>query len=219
MTESLPYPIQHMDPAKVKEMIQKDPQARQMLTNKPRVGFTHNCYLPGLGKLFQNTIKNTLLEKLIDQVWQGFVRYRCHGDNKVYREALKEPEKVFTYDDAFLSFLNDSIRESVKARNTDNDADRKIRIQLMLNDVVMTMLFEDLYYRARAKLIIQDLVKQVQENPDLLRLTNHEALNYIHFSNFNHETGFHDPEKQKALEPLRALIAAGKGGEYYDGSL
>lgn len=206
-----------MDPNKVAQMIKEDPQARQMLTDKPRVGFTHNPYKPGLGKLFQNTIKNTLLEKLIDQVWQGFMRYRCHGDNAVYRAGLKEPEKVFVYDDAFLSFLNDNMKAAITEYNSDNDAERKQRIQTKMLDIVMTMMFEDVYYRARGKLFMQKLLAAAQENPDLLKLTNHEAHNYLHFSGFNPVTGFHDPEKQKALEPLRELIKAGKGGEIYDG--
>jgi hypothetical protein len=214
-----PYALTKMSPEEIKKMMEEDPQSRQALTEKPRVGFTHNPYYSGLGKFFQKTIKNTLLEKLLDQVWQGFLRYRCHGNSAAYKDGLKAPEKVFVYDDKFLSFLNDALTEAIVEHNTDNDAVRKQRIQNKMKDIVMTMLHEDVYYRARAKLMIRDIIEKAQRDPEVLALTNHEALNYLHFSSFNAVDGFHNPEKQKSLEPLRELVKNGKGGETYHGSI
>lgn len=214
-----PYALTKMSPEEVQKMIQEDQQARQALHEKPRVGFSHNPYYSGLGKFFQKTIKNTLLEKLLDQVWQGFLRYRCHGNSAAYKDGLKAPEKVFVYDDKFLGWLNTELKKAIAEHNTDNDAERKIRIQSKMADIVMTMLHEDIYYRARAKLILRDLVDAAHKDPDLLKLTNHEALNYFHFSSFNAVDGFHNPEKQKGLEPLRELVKNGKGAELYNGSV
>ena len=68
-----------MTPEEKQAMVARDPQSAQALTNAPRTGFAHNCYAGGLGMFFQKTIKNTILEKFLDQAWQGFLKYRCAG--------------------------------------------------------------------------------------------------------------------------------------------
>jgi len=60
-------------------MIARDPQSAQALHNGPRTGFAHNCYAGGLGMFFQKTIKNTILEKFLDQAWQGFLNTGAPG--------------------------------------------------------------------------------------------------------------------------------------------
>jgi len=70
----------------------------------------------------QKTIKNTILEKFLDQAWQGFLKYRCAGSKAAYREAKKNPDAVFQYDDPLLALLNHVLKESISKHHTDNDA-------------------------------------------------------------------------------------------------
>ena len=123
MSES--FASRFMSPDEKQAMVARDPQSAQALHNGPRTGFAHNCYAGGLGMFFQKTIKNTILEKFLDQAWQGFLKYRCAGNKAAYREAKKNPDAVFQYDDPLLACLNRVMKESVAEHHTDNDAARK----------------------------------------------------------------------------------------------
>jgi len=158
-------------------MIARDPQSEQALHNGPRTGFAHNCYAGGLGMFLQKTIKNTVLEKLLDTAWQGFLKYRCAGSKAAYREARKNPDAVFQYDDPLLALLNRVMKESIVAHHTDNDAVRKQQLMRQATDITLTLLNEDIYYRARAKLHLEDILDAVNADPSLLDLSSDEENN------------------------------------------
>ena len=149
-------------------------QERQALHVKPRVGFSHNCYKGGLGMFFQKTIKNTLIEKLLTKAWEGMVKYRCSGNAKAYRIGLKEPEKVFIYDDPLFNILNSSMKDVVEDWCTDNDGKRKRPLVNKATDIILTIAFEDVYYRGLLKRILSDIVYKLAEQPELLDLTQDE---------------------------------------------
>ncbi|MFA5408844.1 MAG: hypothetical protein WC343_08770 [Bacilli bacterium] len=175
MSES--FAAQFMSPDEKQAMIARDPQSAQALTNAPRVGFAHNCYAGGLGMFFQKTIKNTVLEKLLDTAWQGFLKYRCAGNSTAYRAAKKDPEAVFQYDDPFLALLNRVMKQSIRENHTDNDAARKQQLMRQATDVALTLFNEDVYYRARMKQHLADIIAALAEHPELLDLTPAEAKN------------------------------------------
>ena len=158
-------------------MVARDPQSAQALTNAPRTGFAHNCYAGGLGMFFQKTIKNTVLEKLLDTAWQGFLKYRCAGSKAAYRAAKKDPDAVFQYDDPLLALLNRVMKESIVAHHTDNDAVRKQQLMRQATDITLTLLNEDIYYRARAKLHLKDILAALAEHPEWLELSPEEENN------------------------------------------
>ncbi len=159
-------------------MVARDPQSAQALHNGPRTGFAHNCYAGGLGMFFQKTIKNTVLEKLLDTAWQGFLKYRCAGNKKAFREAKKNPDRAFQYDDPLLALLNRVMKESIVEHHTDNDSVRKQELMRQATDITLTLLNEDIYYRARMKLHLQDLLDAVNTNSFLLKLSDDEE-NYV----------------------------------------
>lgn len=175
MSES--FASRFMSPDEKTAMIARDPQAAQALHNGPRTGFAHNCYAGGLGMFFQKTIKNTVLEKLLDTAWQGFLKYRCAGSKAAYREARKNPDAVFQYDDPLLALLNRVMKESIVAHHTDNDAVRKQQLMRQATDITLTLLNEDVYYRARAKLHLRDVLGAVGADPSLLDLSVDEENN------------------------------------------
>ncbi len=175
MSES--FAARFMTPGEKAAMVAKDPQSVQAPTNAPRVGFAHNCYQGGLGMFFQKTIKNTVLEKLLDTAWSGFLKYRCSGSNAAYREARKDPDAVFVYDDPFLALLNRVMKESIAEHHTDNDAARKQQLMRQATDIALTLFHEDIYYRARVKMHLKDILAAVAEHPEYLDLSPEEAKN------------------------------------------
>ncbi len=180
MSES--FASQFMSPEEKAAMIARDPQAEQALHNGTRFGFAHNCYVGGLGMFFQKTIKNTILEKLLDQAWQGFLKYRCAGVSAAYRAGLKDPDAVFVYDDPLLACLNRTMKESIRENHTDNDARRKQTLMRQATDITLTLLNEDIYYRARMKLHLADVLAAIVEHPEWLELTAEEAGNIKRFN-------------------------------------
>lgn len=166
-----------MTPEEKQAMVARDPQSAQALHNGPRTGFAHNCYAGGLGMFFQKTIKNTILEKFLDQAWQGFLKYRCAGNKAAYREARKNPDAVFRYDDPLLALLNRVLKESIAEHHTDTDARRKQALMRQATDIALTLLNEDIYYRARAKLHLRDIIVALAERPEYLDLSSEEEQN------------------------------------------
>ena len=150
MSES--FASRFMSPDEKTAMVARDPQSAQALTNAPRTGFAHNCYAGGLGMFFQKTIKNTILEKFLDQAWQGFLKYRCAGSKAAYREAKKNPDAVFQYDDPLLALLPHVAHHRPG-------------------------LTEDIYYRARCKEHLRDILAAVAEHPEYLDLSLEEEQN------------------------------------------
>ena len=175
MSES--FAARFMSAEEKQAMIARDPQSAQALHNGPRTGFAHNCYAGGLGMFFQKTVKNTVLEKLLDTAWSGFLKYRCSGSNAAYREARKNPDAVFVYDDPFLALLNRVMKKSIAEHHTDNDAARKQVLMRQATDIALTLFNEDIYYRARMKRHLADIIAAVAERPDLLNLSPAEAAN------------------------------------------
>ena len=175
MSES--FAARFMSAEEKQAMIARDPQSAQALHNGPRTGFAHNCYAGGLGMFFQKTVKNTVLEKLLDTAWSGFLKYRCAGNSTAYRAAKKDPEAVFQYDDPFLALLNATMKQSIAEHHTDNDAARKQQLMRQATDVALTLLNEDIYYRARMKLHLRDIVAAIQVCPELTDLTPAEIQN------------------------------------------
>lgn len=146
-----------------------DRQAQQAEHNKPRVGFTHNCYTSPLGRLFQETIKYGM-EKAIGAAWKPLVRYRANGDKKLFAEGLKNPDAVFRYDDELFSLINSVLKGTAKAYLTDNDARRKLEIVCQAIDMLLTLAFEDVYYRPLMKKSLSKLVVEIAKRPELLDL-------------------------------------------------
>ena len=175
MSES--FASRFMSPDEKTAMVARDPQSAQALHNGPRTGFAHNCYAGGLGMFFQKTIKNTILEKFLDQAWQGFLKYRCAGNKAAYREAKKNPDAVFQYDDQLLALLNRVMKESIAEHHTDNDAARKQQLMRQATDIALTLLNEDIYYRARCKEHLRDILAAVAEHPEYLDLSLEEEQN------------------------------------------
>lgn len=147
------------------------PQERQALHNRPREGFAHNCYNGGLGMFFQKTVKNGIIEKLLDQAWQGMVKYRTAGNKKAFRAGLREPEKVFVYDDELFTLLDAAVKEAADEWCTDNDGPRKQELVRKATDIVLTIAFEDVYYRGLMKRALDRIVLHLVENPHLLDLS------------------------------------------------
>ena len=175
MSES--FASRFMSPDEKQAMIARDPQSVQALHNGPRTGFAHNCYAGGLGMFFQKTIKNTVLEKLLDTAWSGFLKYRCAGNSAAYRAAKKDPDSAFVYDDPFLALLNRVMKQSIAEHHTDNDAARKQHLMRQATDIALTLFHEDIYYRARMKRHLADIIAAVAEHPEYLDLSPEEAKN------------------------------------------
>lgn len=175
MSES--FAARLMTPDEKQAMIARDPQSAQALHNGPRTGFAHNCYAGGLGMFFQKTIKNTVLEKLLDQAWQGFLKYRCAGNKRAFQAAKKDPDAVFQYDDPLLDLLNRTMKGSIAEHHTDNDGARKQQLMRQATDIALTLLNEDIYYRARMKLHLKDVIDAVNADPCLLELSPAETEN------------------------------------------
>lgn len=175
MSES--FASQFMTEEEKRVMLAHDPQAAQALHNGPRDGFAHNCYLGGLGMFFQKTVKNTIIEKLLKEAWDGCLRYKSAGNKKAFREARKNPEAVFVYDDPLLACLNSVLKESIVTHHTDNDAARKQQLLFWATDIGLTLLNEDKYYRARAKLHLKDIIDALADHPEWLELSPVESEN------------------------------------------
>jgi hypothetical protein len=149
------------------EIVARPENMEQMNHNKPRVGFTHNCYTTGLGRLFQKTCKGGM-EMAIGKAWQVLLRYRCNGDAEKIHKGKKDPDSVFVYDDPMFELLNRTLKQTAREYLTDNDSKRKQEIVCQAIDMVLMLAFEDIYYRPLLKREIQELVIAFAEHPELL---------------------------------------------------
>jgi len=156
------------------EIVAKPANMEQMNHNKPRVGFTHNCYTTKLGRLFQETVKGGL-EMAIGKAWPMLLRYRCNGDKDKFREGKTNPGSVFVYDDPMFALLNQTLKDTAREYLTDNDSKRKQEIVCQAIDMVLMLAFEDIYYRPLLKREIQELVIAFAEHPELLDFDEDEA--------------------------------------------
>ena len=154
----------------IKHDARTEQQMQQMHHNKPRVGFTHNCYTTGLGRLFQESIKG-VIEKAIGKAWPFLLRYRCNGDKDKFREGKKNPDTVFVYDDEMFTLLNLTLKDTATEYLTDADARRKREIVHQSIDMIIMLAFEDVYYRPLLKLEIEAVIKAFIEHPELLEWT------------------------------------------------
>jgi predicted 3-demethylubiquinone-9 3-methyltransferase (glyoxalase superfamily) len=136
-------------------------QAKQFVHNKPRWGFTWNCYFPvGVGKYFQEEVKDKILETGIAKAWEGCIRYN--------------PDELFQYDDPFLSTLNDALKGELRKDIPGDYAKRKREFIIKFVDIMLTMLLEDAYYRIRIKPRIKRLIKAFEDKPELLEYSPEE---------------------------------------------
>jgi hypothetical protein len=150
-------------------------QAKQFVHNKPRWGFTWNCYFPvGVGKYFQEEVKDKILETGIAKAWEGCIRYRCASINRLVNLAKKNPDELFQYDDPFLSTLNDALKGELRKDIPGDYAKRKREFIIKFVDIMLTMLLEDAYYRIRIKPRIKRLIKAFEDKPELLEYSPEE---------------------------------------------
>jgi hypothetical protein len=163
-------------------------QATQMHHNKPRVGFTHNCYTTKLGKLFQETVKG-FLERAIGKAWPMLLRYRCNGDKDKIREGKKNPDSVFVYDDPMFELLNATLKNTAREYLTDCDAKRKQTIVCQSIDMLVMLAFEDIYYRPLLKMEIEAVINAFIEHPELLELDLNETRVDAVFNGFEGYSG------------------------------
>ena len=89
----------------------------------------------------------------------------------------KNPDAVFQYDDPLLALLNRVMKESIAEHHTDNDAARKQQLMRQATDITLTLLNEDIYYRARCKEHLRDILAAVAEHPEYLDLSLEEEQN------------------------------------------
>lgn len=154
-------------------------QAKQYKDDKPKWGFTWNCYFPvGMGKFYQESVKDKILETGIHKAWDGTVRYRCGGINRLVNLAKKNPEELFQYDDEFLATLNDALKNDLRADITGNYAKRKRDFINKFIDITMTLLLEDTYYRVRSKSRIKRLIDAFKDKEHLLELDEREQKHF-----------------------------------------
>lgn len=150
-------------------------QAQQFIHNKPRWGFTWNCYFPfGVGKYFQEEVKDKILEAGVAKAWDGCIRYRCASINRLVNLAKKNPDELFQYDDPFLSTLNDALKGELRKDIPGDYAKRKREFIIKFVDIMLTMLLEDVYYRIRIKPRIKRLIKAFEDKPELLEYSPQE---------------------------------------------
>ena len=166
--------------------------------NKPRVGFAHNCYTSPLGRLFQETVKFGM-EKAISAAWKPLVRYRANGDKKLFAEGLKNPDAVFKYDDELFQLLNDTLKGTAREYLTDNDARRKQEIVGQAIDMLLTLAFEDVYYRGLMKQSLSDLLVKLAEKPELLEFTKEELMVSTVFANYKGSCRSEDAIRRKQI--------------------
>ena len=171
---------------------EKEAQANH---NKPRVGFTHNCYTTKLGKLFQDTVKGGL-EMAIGKAWPLLLRYRCNGDKDKFREGKADPDTVFVYDDPMFELLNRTLKDTAREYLTDGDSRRKQTIVTQAIDMIVMLAFEDIYYRPLLKLEIEAVIKAFIEHPELLEWDLDEERVDAVFNNFE---GYADERKKRHL--------------------
>lgn len=162
-----------------------DEQLKQSLHNKPRHGFAHNCYKGGLGMFFQKTVKNGIIEKLINSAWISLIKYRTNGNKTAFREGKRHPERVFVYDDELFSLLNRAIKSAADDWCTDNDSMRKRELVHKATDILLMIPFEDVYYRALMKRALDEIVSGILENPRLLDLDMTEERIDAVFNRYN----------------------------------
>ncbi len=180
-------------------------QAEQAKHDKPRVGFVHNCYTTGLGKLFQESIKG-VIERVIGKCHPLLIRYRVNGDKERYREGLKNPDAVFVYDDPMLDLLNRTLKETAREYLTDHDSRRKQTIVCQSIDIIMMLAFEDIYYRPLLKKEMQNVILAFAKHPEYLELTQDEAYVDAIFNGFVKET---NDRKARHAEFMR-LVREGR---------
>lgn len=153
---------------------------------KEGVGFTYNHIAHPLGRLFQNT-KNIVIEKTIDQIWKNMMRYMCHGDKELYRQALKDPSIAFNFGDTYTGHLHNLMYSMCESEFTDNDWQRKQAITKKMADVACTILFEDIYYRNHSKPCIQMLAEDYNKNPEIYQKSPEEIENSEKWDDFEYK--------------------------------
>jgi len=191
-----------MDIQSVREDPATERQMEQMNHNKPRVGFTHNCYSTKLGKLFQTTCKRGM-ERAIGIAWPTLLRYRCNGDAKKFREGKKNPDAVFVYDDPLFSLLNKTLKDTAREYLTDADSGRKRTIVTQAIDMIVMLAFEDIYYRPLLKKEIQNVVMAFAKHPELLELNESEAYIDAVFNGFVKDTYSRQGRHKAFIEEVR----------------
>ena len=180
------------------EIVARPANMEQMNHNKPRVGFTHNCYTTGLGRLFQKTCKGGM-EMAIGKAWQVLLRYRCNGDAEKIREGKKDPDTAFVYDDPMFDLLNRTLKQTAREYLTDGEAKRKQEIVCQSIDMVLMLAFEDVYYRPLLKREIQNVILAFAEHPELLELDKDEMRVNAVFNDFKSFVGS-QREREKAFQ-------------------
>jgi len=193
-----------MNEIKAKCQIRYDPDGEkkaQANHNKPRVGFTHNCYTTGLGRLFQETVKGGL-EMAIGKAWPMLLRYRCNGDKDKFREGKKNPDAVFIYDDPMFDLLNKTLKDTARGYLTDSEAKRKQEIVTQAIDMIIMLAFEDIYYRPLLKLEIENVIKAFIKHPELLEWDeNEERVDAV----FNGFEGYANERKKRHIAFMNSV--------------
>ena len=186
---------------KLKHDPRTEEQMKQATHNKPRVGFTHNCYTTKLGRLFQETVKGGL-EMAIGKAWPMLLRYRCNGDKDKFREGKKNPEAVFIYDDPMFDLLNKTLKNTARGYLTDSEQKRKQQIVTQAIDMIIMLAFEDIYYRPLLKLEIENVIKAFIEHPELLELDiDEERVDAV----FNGFEGYADERKKRHIAFINSV--------------
>ena len=135
--------------------------------NQSRNGFLYNCYTHPMGKFFQETIKKGL---------EAVIR-RIHD-----KEIPRYDKHAYEYDDPRLQAINELLKGMMVKHIDDNDTARKHQVFGDFIDVIMFMMKEDVFYRARVIKSLEDLAIAYQSAPDLFTLTQEEAYNYHKFN-------------------------------------
>ena len=170
------------------QIISSPDNERQAEHNRPRVGFTHNCYTSPLGRLFQQTCKFGM-EKAIGKAWDVLLRYRADGNAEKIRTGKKTPEKVFIYDDPLFNLLNKTLKTTAREYLTDNDSERKQKIVLQAIDLVLMLGFEDVYYRPLLKRELAAIVIALADHPEYLDYDQPELMTDAVHNRFKEHIG------------------------------
>jgi hypothetical protein len=135
--------------------------------NKSRNGFLYNCYTHPMGRFFQETIKRGL---------ETIIR-RIHD-----KEIPRYDKQAYVYEDVRLKAINDLLKGMMVKHIDDNDTARKHAVFGDFIDIILFMMKEDVFYRARVMKSLEDLALAYESAPDLFALTPEEQYNYQKFN-------------------------------------
>jgi hypothetical protein len=154
-----------------------DRQHSQQNHNKPRVGFAHTCYDGSWGTFFQRTVKNGVIERLINMAHEGMIKYRLNGNKKAFKHGFRHPEEVFVYDDPMFEEIDGFLDKAVRRHIRDYEGNRKQVILRKIVDCALTIMFEDIFYRARFKVAIKEFILYFYDRLYLFDLDEYELKN------------------------------------------